>query len=110
MSGGDWKDLYSAASSGDLELVRFHLRGGIDPDYVHPEYQCTVLVAAIVNGHEDVALALLDAGADPKQYSELDELTPSQAAEQRGLATLVDCLSNRAAPARRRPRRQRPGR
>lgn len=93
MSGGDWKDLYAAASAGDLELVRFHLRGGIDPSYVHPEYQCTVLVAAIVNGHEDVALALLDAGADPDQLSELDDLTPAQAARRHRLRRVEERLS-----------------
>lgn len=93
MSGGDWKDLYAAASSGDVELVRFHLRGGVDPSHVHPEYQCTVLVAAIVNGHEDVAHVLLDAGADPEQLSELDDLTPAQAARRHRMARLEDRLS-----------------
>lgn len=100
MSGGDWKDLYAAASTGDVELVRFHLRNGIDPDYVHPEYQCTVLVAAIVNGHEDVALALLDAGADPTLYSELDDLTPVQAARRHRMGRVEDRLSRDSSRGR----------
>lgn len=100
MSGGDWKDLYSAASSGDLELVRFHLRGGVDPSYVHPEYQCTVLVAAILNGHEDVVLELLDAGADPAQHSELDDLTPAQAARRHGMVRVEDRLSRDSSRGR----------
>ena len=93
MTAGDWKDLYAAATSGDLELVRHHLAHGVDVDHVHPEYQCTVLVGSILNDHEDVALALLEAGADPEHYSELDDLTPAQAARQRRLPGVLDRLT-----------------
>ncbi|WP_332642871.1 ankyrin repeat domain-containing protein [Aeromicrobium sp.] len=82
MSAGDWKDLYAAARAGDLELVRFHVDQGVDVNHVHPEYQGTVLVAAILAGHEDVAHILLDSGADPAALSELDDLIPAQAARQ----------------------------
>lgn len=33
MSAGDWKDLYKAASEGDLDLVKYHISSGIDPNY-----------------------------------------------------------------------------
>ncbi len=100
MTAGDWKDLYAAAASGDLELVRHHVEHGVDVDHVHPEYQCTVLVASILNRHEDVALTLLDAGADPHLLSEVDELTPVEAARQQGLERVL----RRASQLPSRPR------
>lgn len=88
MDGGNWKEMFNAACSGDLELVRYHLRNGVDVDYAHPEFLSTPLVAAALAGQEQVALALLDAGADPALRSEFDGLTPLQAARQAGLAGL----------------------
>ena len=88
MSAGDWKDMVHAACDGDLELVRHHLANGVDPDFSHPEYQSTALVAGILAGREEVAHLLLDHGADPALRSELDGLTPVQAAHQAGLSGL----------------------
>jgi uncharacterized protein len=92
MSSGDWKELYDAACSGDLELVRYHVGAGVDVNYVHPEYSATVLVAAILARHASVALFLLDHGADPQQHSALDGCSPIQAAEQVELRAVVDRL------------------
>jgi uncharacterized protein len=92
MSSGDWKELYDAACSGDLELVRYHVGAGVDVNYVHPEYSATVLVGAILSGHAAVALFLLDHGADPQQRSALDDCTPLQAAEQAKLSAVVERL------------------
>ena len=50
MSHGDYKDFFRAACDGDLELVRHHLLGGIDVDFIHPELMSTALVAAIEGG------------------------------------------------------------
>lgn len=88
MSAGDWKDLYAAALAGDLELVRFHINQGVDVNHVHPEYQGTVLVAAILAGHEDVAHLVLDSGADPAAPSELDDFVPAQAGRQMSTASV----------------------
>lgn len=92
MSAGDWKDLYAAAREGDVELVRFHLDQGVDPDFVHAEYQSTVLVAAILGRHREIAELLLDRGASPSLLSELDELTPTEAARQVGWPDLASRL------------------
>lgn len=89
MSAGDWKDMFLAACAGDAELVRFHANNGVDLDFVHPEFQSTVLVASILAGHEDVAHLLLDLGADPGLVSPLEGLTPAQAAREVGLATVA---------------------
>lgn len=93
MSGGDWKDMFGAALRGDTELVAFHLDQGVDPDYSHPEYQETALVAAILAGQDDVAHLLLDRGADPGLVSPMDALTPLGAAHQVGMASVVRRLT-----------------
>ena len=84
MSGGDWKDMYTATLKGDLHLVRYHVQNGVDPNYQHPEILSTPLVAAIVNGHTDIALYLLEAKADPELRSFFDDLTPIEAAQRYG--------------------------
>lgn len=90
MSGGDWKELYKAAQDGDLALATYHIERGIDPDYVHPEFMSTPLVAAILAGHREVAQYLLDHGAAPDLESALDGLTPLEAAAEVGMTLRVD--------------------
>ena len=92
MSAGDWKDMFLAACDGDSELVRFHLANGVDVDFVHPEFQSTVLVASIHARREDVVHLLLDHGADVSMRSELEGQTPLQAAQQVGLTGVADRL------------------
>lgn len=88
MSGGNWKEMFDAAVAGDLGLVAYHVKGGVDVNYAHPEFLSTLLVAAILAGQEAVACYLLDAGANPGLPSEFDGVTPIQAARQAGLAAL----------------------
>ena len=80
MSGGNWKEMFNAACDGDLELVRYHVKAGVDIDYPHPEFLSTPLVASILAGREEVALYLLDQGANPHLLSEFDGVTPLKAA------------------------------
>lgn len=84
MSHGDYKDFFRGACEGDLELVRHYLRRGVDVDFIHPELLSTALVAAIEAGHADVALVLLDHGADPALRSPLEGMSPLEAAEAAG--------------------------
>ena len=92
MSGGDRKDVYQAAMSGDLALVHHHIAEGIKPNYQHPEILCTPLVASIVNGHPHIALYLLTQGADPHMLSIMDSLTPLQAAKRHQQVEVVAAL------------------
>lgn len=92
MDGGNWKELFNAACEGDLELVKYHVKCGVDINYAHPEFLSTPLVACALAGQEQVALYLLDAGANPRLYSEFDAMTPIQAAQQANLTALKQRL------------------
>lgn len=88
MDGGNWKELFNAACEGDLALVRYHVENGVDVNYAHPEFLSTPLVACALAGKEEVALYLLDSGANPELFSEFDGKYPLQAARSAGLAKL----------------------
>lgn len=93
MSSGDWKEMFNAAEAGDLELLRYHLAAKVDPNYQHPEYMCTPLVACILAGQYDATALLLQYGADPELRSEGEAMTPLQAACHRrdpALIRLID--------------------
>ncbi|MFZ5547827.1 MAG: ankyrin repeat domain-containing protein [Pseudomonadota bacterium] len=88
MSAGDWKDFYKAACEGDLALVAHHVDEGIDLDYAHPEFFSTALVGAIRAGQVQTALLLLERGANPTLRSEIDGMTPIEAARASALPTV----------------------
>lgn len=92
MSGGNWKELFNAGCEGDLALVEYHVKCGVDVNYAHPEFLSTPLVAAILAGQEAVALYLLAHGAIPDLGSEFDGVTPIQAARRMGLARVEERL------------------
>ncbi len=78
MSGGNWKELFNAGCEGDLVLVEYHVKCGVDVNY--PEFLSTPLVGAILARQEHVALYLLDHGAVPDRSSEFAD------------AVVEDCL------------------
>ncbi|MFG6415907.1 ankyrin repeat domain-containing protein [Roseateles sp. DC23W] len=92
MSGGDWKEMFNAGCDGDLPLVQYHVRAGVDVNYAHPEFLSTPLVGAILAGQEAVALYLLENGAIASLPSEFDGATPMQAARRAGLTAVEDRL------------------
>lgn len=98
MSGGNWKEMYLAACEGDLALVAYHVKAGVDVNYAHPEFLSTPLVAAILASQEEVALYLLAHGATPDLPSEFDAATPVQAARQVGLQAVEDRLCALGVP------------
>lgn len=109
MSAGDWKELFLAACDGRIELVRYHVKNGVNVNYAHPEFLSTPLVACILARQAAVADLLLDHGADPLLLSELEGLTPVQAARQAGLAELEARLRAMGAPDPSMPSRSRGG-
>ena len=97
MDGGNWKEMFNAACEGDLELVEYHVKNGVDVNYAHPEFLSTPLVACTLAGHEAIALYLLESGANPHLPSEFDELTPLQAAQKTRLLALESRLKQLGA-------------
>lgn len=92
MSGGNWKEMFNAGCEGDLGLVQYHVKAGVDMNYAHPEFLSTPLVAAILAKQEAVALYFLDQGANPHLPSEFDGVTPVQAARLAKLQAVEDRL------------------
>ena len=89
MSSGDWKEMFNAAEAGGLGLLRYHLAAQVDPNYQHPEYMCTPLVACILAEQYDAAALLLQYGADPQLRSEGEAMTPLQPACHRRAPALM---------------------
>jgi len=63
--GGDWKEMFHAAKEGDIDLLTYHLKMGVDPNYQHPEFLTTALIEATQEGRTDAVRCLLEYGADP---------------------------------------------
>ncbi len=105
MSAGDWKDMFYAASSGDIRLLAFHVSSGVNVNYIRPEFPCTPLTAAILAKQTQAALYLLDHGADPSVGPEFDGLTPVQAAQATDLTEVLARLQAMGAtiPPKRHP-------
>ncbi|SEL43054.1 Ankyrin repeat-containing protein [Aquimarina amphilecti] len=64
MSGGNWKDMLLASQTGDLELVKYYVKTGVDINYQHPEAMTTPLIESFRFGNIDIAKFLLKNGAD----------------------------------------------
>lgn len=97
MAAGDWKELFIAAEKGNIELVKYHLRMGVDPNYQHPEFMTTPLIAAIEKQQFEVAKCLLENGADPSIKEDFGTNTPLSVAQQLNnpkLITLVNAYLN----------------
>ena len=75
-AGGNWKEMFHASEEGDLELVRYHLKMGVDPNYQHPEYLTGALLESIRLGKLEVAELLLQNGATPNIIKAYGSETP----------------------------------
>jgi ankyrin repeat protein len=61
---GGFTALHFAAQQGDVDSARLLLQAGADVNSPHPEHG-SPLVIAIASGHEQLAMFLLEQGADP---------------------------------------------
>ncbi len=92
MAAGDWKELFAASQKGDLELVKYHIKMGVDPNYQHPEFMCTPLIESIQHQQFEVAKYLLENGADASIKEDFGTHTPLSMAKftkNKKLITLV---------------------
>ena len=67
MSHGDYKAFFAAACAGDVELVGHHLGQGVDVDFTTRSSVDGIGSGPSSEGRADVALLLLDRGADPRR-------------------------------------------
>lgn len=84
------KEFLKAVESNDIAALRRILADGADPNFL-TRYGETPLFVALNRGHEDTAMALLDAGADPGVVSN-NGTTPLFWAARHGYLRVVERL------------------
>ena len=76
MSGGDWKEMLVAVQEGNLELVKYHIENGVDPNYEHPELLTNALIECVNFDRLEIAKYLIENGANPKQNAWMSKDNP----------------------------------
>lgn len=92
MAAGDWKELYLATQKGNIELVKYHIRMGVDPNHQHPEFMTTPLIASIENQHIEIVKFLLENGSDPTIKEDFGGHTPLSMAKFAKNQKLIDLV------------------
>lgn len=69
--GGNWKEMFKAIQDGDVELVKYHLQAGVDPNFQHPEYMAYLLVESIRFNRLMICELLLENNCDPNTKEDL---------------------------------------
>ena len=80
--------------SKNYELVAFHLRSGVDPNYQHPEFMTTFLLEAIRKEQFEIAELLLKNGADPNAKEIWGEDAPLSLAQSKGNQKMVELIQS----------------
>lgn len=94
MAAGDWKEFYLAAQSGNLELVKYHIQMGIDPNHQHPEFMTTALIVSIESQHVEIAKYLLENGSDPTRKEDYGHDTPLSMAKKTKNKELISLVAS----------------
>ncbi|MEM9324552.1 MAG: ankyrin repeat domain-containing protein [Bacteroidota bacterium] len=92
MSGGDWKEMLVAVQEGNLALVQYHIKNGVDPNYEHPELMTTPLIESVEYRQIEIAKYLLEHGADPMQCAWLSKDNPLSIAKRNGQKDFIRLL------------------
>lgn len=95
MSGGDWKEMFEASQNGNIQIVKYHVKMGIDVNYQHPEILCTALNVSIENGHTEITRYLLENGADPHIKSLFEGLDAMQTAQLYKRKEVIEMLKSK---------------
>ncbi len=95
MSGGDWKDMLIAVYNGDIDIVKYHIKNGINPNYQHPELLTTPLIVSLEVENYQIAKYLLNNGADPKLAAGFSNDTPLSVAKKTKNTELIQLVRSR---------------
>jgi len=90
-----WTVFMRAASSGDINTVRRLAADGIEVNGQSPN-GTTALMAAVKNGHAEVAFELIDLGADV-ELADSDGLTAVEWARRKGQAMILKGIEERSS-------------
>lgn len=101
-TGGNWKEFWLEASKqggGDLNLIEFHLRNGVDPNFQHPEMMSTALCEAVGAGNVQIVQFLLKyqdkdgkLAVDPTIPSAYENQTPLEMAMELQHHAMIDMI------------------
>ena len=94
MSGGDWKAMFRGIQQNDLELVRFYLESGIDPNYQHPEFMALPLSESIRYKHLPITALLLEHNAKHDIIEMESGLTSHQLAKKNNQLDVLELIRN----------------
>lgn len=86
-TSGGFTALLFVARSGDLESARYLIQAEVDPDESTKEFGNSLVIAS-ASGHEDLALFLLENGADPASADE-NGVTALHYAISKGLSRMI---------------------
>lgn len=92
MAGGDWKEMLMAVHEDNINLVKYHIGNGIDPNYQHPELLTTPLIDSIAYNRYEITKYLLENGADPCLRAGFSEETPLIAAKRVQNKEIIDLI------------------
>lgn len=102
-AGGNWKEMFHAAESGDLELLSYHLSMGVDPNYQHPEYLTAALIETIRLGKLESAEILLEHGAQPDIVKVFAKETPMSVAIEKNYKAGIYLLNKYLPKEKQKP-------
>lgn len=94
MSGGDWKEMFKGIQENDIELVRYYLNSGIDPNYQHPEYMALPLAESIRYNNLEITELLLLKGAKPLIIEMESGITTFEIAKRMKNERVIELLNN----------------
>ncbi len=94
MAAGDWKDMLSAIQAGDIDLVKYHLKEGVEPNYQHPEFSTTLLVESITLERYALVKLLLENGADPSLRVGISQDSPIRMAKKSGNKAIIHLVQS----------------
>lgn len=88
--------MFKGVQENDLELVKYYLKLGIDPNYQHPEYMALPLSESIRYGNLEIAEVLLSNGANPSIIEMESGLDPIGLANKMGAKQFIELLNQHA--------------